>query len=202
MIIYFQKNSNVKKEDSMSKVLVPLANGFEEIEAVSIIDVLRRAEIEVIVAALDSNKLVTGANGIKIEADTSVPNVDTESLDMVVLPGGWGGTHALADDPNIQRILQEMDAKGKEIGAICAAPFALNKAGVLKEKYTCYPSVENDINKPGYMGDAAMVVEDENVMTSRGPGTALCFALSIVKKLKGEETYNMLKDGLLATYCE
>ncbi len=186
----------------MSKVLVPLANGFEEIEAVSIIDVLRRAQIEVIVAALDSNKLVTGANGIKIEADTSVQNVDTESLDMVVLPGGWGGTHALADDPNIQKILQEMDAKGKEIGAICAAPFALNKAGVLKEKYTCYPSVENDINKPGYMGDASMVVEDENVMTSRGPGTALCFALSIVKKLEGEEMYDTLKNGLLATYCE
>ena len=186
----------------MSKVLVPLANGFEEIEAVSIIDVLRRADIEVIVAALDSNKLVTGANGIKIEADTSVQNVETESLDMVVLPGGWGGTHALADDENIQRILQDMDAKGKNIGAICAAPFALNKAGVLKEKYTCYPSVENDIDKPGYMGDAAMVVEDENVMTSRGPGTAICFALSIVKKLKGEETYKMLKDGLLATYCE
>ncbi len=186
----------------MAKVLVPLANGFEEIEAVSIIDVLRRAEIEVVVAALDSNKLVTGANGIKIEADTSIPNVDVESLDMVVLPGGWGGTHALADDENVQTILKHMDEKGKNIGAICAAPFALNKAGVLKEKYTCYPSVENDIAKEGYMGDASMVVEDQNVMTSRGPGTALCFGLSIVKKLKGEETYNMLKEGLLATYCE
>ncbi len=186
----------------MAKVLVPLANGFEEIEAVSIIDVLRRAEIEVVVAALDSNKLVTGANGIKIEADTSIPNVDVDSLDMVVLPGGWGGTHALADDENVQTILKHMDEKGKNIGAICAAPFALNKAGVLKEKYTCYPSVENDIAKEGYMGDASMVVEDQNVMTSRGPGTALCFGLSIVKKLKGEETYNMLKEGLLATYCE
>ena len=186
----------------MAKVLVPLANGFEEIEAVSIIDVLRRAEVEVVVAALDSNKLVTGANGIRIEADTSIPNVDVESLDMVVLPGGWGGTHALADDENVQTILKQMDEKGKNIGAICAAPFALNKAGVLKEKYTCYPSVENDIAKEGYMGDASMVVEDQNVMTSRGPGTALCFGLSIVKKLKGEETYNMLKEGLLATYCE
>ena len=186
----------------MAKVLVPLANGFEEIEAVSIIDVLRRAEVDVVVAALDSNKLVTGANGIKIEADTSIPNVDVESLDMVVLPGGWGGTHALADDENVQAILKHMDEKGKNIGAICAAPFALNKAGVLKEKYTCYPSVENDIAKEGYMGDASMVVEDQNVMTSRGPGTALCFGLSIVKKLKGEETYNMLKEGLLATYCE
>ncbi len=190
------------KEDDMSKVLVPLANGFEEIEAVSIIDVLRRADIEVIVAALDSNKLVEGANGIKVEADTSIPNVDVESLDMVVLPGGWGGTHALAEDENVQQILKEMDQKGKNIGAICAAPFALNAAGVLKDEYTCYPSVEEQINKEGYQGDKAMVVESRNVMTSRGPGTALCFALSIVKKLKGEEMYTMLKDGLLASYCE
>ncbi len=80
----------------MSKVLVPLAKGFEEIEAVSIIDVLRRAGIEVVVAALDSNKLVTGANGIKIEADTSIPQlVDVESLDMIVLPGGWDGTYGI-----------------------------------------------------------------------------------------------------------
>ncbi|NPA65917.1 MAG: DJ-1/PfpI family protein [Epsilonproteobacteria bacterium] len=186
----------------MAKVLVPLANGFEEIEAVSIIDVLRRADIEVIVAALNNNKLVTGANGIKIEADTSVGNVDVESLDMVVLPGGWDGTYALADDENIQNILKEMDAKGKNIGAICAAPYALNKAGVLKEKFTCYPSVEEQIDNDGYQGDSAMVVEDQNVMTSRGPATALCFALSIVKKLKGEEMYEMLKGGLLATYCE
>jgi len=186
----------------MSSVLVPLANGFEEIEAVSIIDVLRRADIEVVVAALDSNKLVEGANGIKIEADTSIQNVDVDQLDMVVLPGGWGGTHALAEDENVQSILKEMDAKGKNIGAICAAPFALNAAGVLKSRYTCYPSVEEQIDKDGYEGDKAMVVESENVMTSRGPGTALCFALSIVKKLKGEESYMMLKEGLLATYCE
>ncbi len=186
----------------MSKVLVPLANGFEEIEAVSLIDVMRRAGIEVIVAALDGNKLVTGANGINVEADTSIPNVDVESLDMVVLPGGWDGTYALADDENLQNILKEMDAKGKNIGAICAAPFALNAAGVLKDEYTCYPSVEEQIKKDGYLGDKAMVVESQNVMTSRGPGTAICFALEIVKKLKGEETYEMLRGGLLATYCE
>ena len=121
---------------------------------------------------------------------------------MIVLPGGWGGTHALADDENVQKLLQDMDAKGKNIGAICAAPFALNKAGVLKQNYTCYPSVEEEIRQEGYQGDSAMVVEDANVMTSRGPATAICFALSIVKKLQGEERYNMLKSGLLATYCE
>jgi len=186
----------------MSKVLVPLANGFEEIEAVSIIDVLRRADIEVITASLDKNKLVKGANGIYVEADTEVINVDTQSLDMVVLPGGWDGTYALADDENIQNILKEMDSKGKHIGAICAAPFALNKAGVLKNEFTCYPSVEEQIDKDGYQGDKSMVVESENVLTSRGPGTALCFALQIVKKLKGDEMFEMLKGGLLATYCE
>ena len=185
----------------MSKVLVPLAKGFEEIEAVSIIDILRRAEIEVLVASLEDNFLVKGANGIAIEANYHVENIKAQDIDMIVLPGGWDGTYALADDENVQRILKEMDAKGKNIGAICAAPYALNKAGVLKEKYTCYPSVENEIQRDGYAGDKSMVVEDANIMTSRGPATAICFALSIVKKLKGEETYNSIKSGVLASYC-
>lgn len=192
----------MKKEFVMAKVLVPLAKGFEEIEAVSIIDVLRRAEIEVVVASIDSNKLVLGANGITIQADDEVKNFSSDELDMVVLPGGWDGTHALADDEGVQQLLKEMDAKGKNIGAICAAPFALNKAGVLKENYTCYPSVEEQIRQEGYQADKSMVIEDGNVMTSRGPATALCFALSIVKKLKGEATFQALKEGLLATYCE
>jgi len=186
----------------MNKVLVPLANGFEEIEAVTIIDVLRRSGVEVLVAALDDNMLVKGANSITVKADTSITQVDSDSIDMIILPGGWDGTYALADDENVQRLLREMDSKGKNIAAICAAPFALNKAGVLKDKYTCYPSVEEQIDKDGYMGDTSMVVEDKNVLTSRGPGTALCFSLEIAKKLQGEETYNALKEGLLATYCE
>jgi len=186
----------------MSRVLVPLANGFEEIEAVSIVDVLRRANIEVVTASLDKNKLVKGANGIYIEADTEIGNVDVESLDMVVLPGGWDGTHALADSEAVQSILKEMDKKGKQIGAICAAPFALNKAGVLKEQFTCYPSVEEQIDKEGYQGEKSMVVESGNVLTSRGPATALCFALKIVQKLEGDEMYEMLRGGLLASYCE
>jgi 4-methyl-5(b-hydroxyethyl)-thiazole monophosphate biosynthesis len=184
------------------KVLVPLAEGFEEIEAVSIIDVLRRADIEVLVASLNAAMLVKGANGITVQADMQVKDVNAAELDMMVLPGGWGGTYALAEDDNVQNLLREMDAKGKNIGAICAAPYALNAAGVLKEKYTCYPSVEEEIREEGYMGDKAMVVEDENVMTSRGPATALCFGLRIVKKLRGEESYKSLKEGLLATYCE
>ncbi|WP_297442183.1 DJ-1 family glyoxalase III [Sulfurimonas sp.] len=184
------------------KVLVPLAEGFEEIEAVSIIDVLRRAEIEVIVASLNAAMLVKGANGIVLQADMEVKDVNAQELDMMVLPGGWGGTRLLAEDKNVQSLLKEMDAKGKNIGAICAAPYALNAAGVLKQKYTCYPSVEDEIREEGYMGDKTMVVEDENVMTSRGPATAICFGLEIVKKLRGQESYKALKEGLLATYCK
>ena len=185
----------------MSIVLVPIAKGFEEIEAVSIIDVLRRAEIEVLVASLDDKNLVKGANGITIQTDLEVKDVSSNELDMIILPGGWDGTYALADDENVQRLLKEMDAKGKNIAAICAAPFALNAAGVLKQNFTCYPSAEKQIREDGYQGDKFMVVEDENVMTSRGPATAICFALAIVKKLKGEETYEALKAGVLATYC-
>lgn len=186
----------------MISVLVPLAKGFEEIEAVTIIDVLRRAEIDVIVASLDDVSLVEGANGIVVRADVILENVQTDMLDMIVLPGGWDGTYMLADDKLVQNILKEMNAKGKNIAAICAAPFALEKAGVLAQNFTCYPSVEEKIREDGYQGDKAMVVQDGNIMTSRGPGTSLCFALEIVKKLKGEETYNMLKDGLLASYCK
>lgn len=185
-----------------TKVLVPLAKGFEEIEAVSIIDVLRRANIEVLVATLGKNSMVDGANGISILTNISLKDVNIDELDMVVLPGGLGGTNALVADANMQALLKEMDAKGKNIGAICAAPFALHRAGVLKQNYTCYPSFEEQIKADGYMGDKQMVVEDENIMTSRGPATAICFALEIVKKLKGEEVYKSVKSGLLATYCE
>ena len=186
----------------MIKVLVPLARGFEEIEAVTIIDVLRRAEIKVLVASLDEDATVKGANGIGIVTDLHVEDINADELDMIVLPGGVEGTYKLAEDKHIIKILQDMDAKGKNIGAICAAPFALNKAGVLKQSYTCYPSFEEYIREDGYMADKEMVIEDKNVMTSRGPATAICFALQIVKKLSGEDTYLMLKGGLLADFCD
>lgn len=184
------------------KVLVPLAEGFEEIEAVSIIDVLRRGGIEVLVRSLDERLGVTGANGITVKADAPIGNLAAEAIDMIVLPGGWGGTDRLAEDATVQNLLKAMDAKDKPIGAICAAPYALNEAGVLKSKFTCYPSAEKKIREEGYMADAQQVVEDENVMTSRGPGTSICFALQIVKKLVGEETYAALKAGTLSEYCD
>lgn len=185
----------------MPRVLVPIATGFEEIEAISIVDVLRRAGIEVIMGALNENLLVKGANGITIQADCSIKDFGVDDFDMIVLPGGWGGTKALASDSNLQTLLQAMDAQGKNIGAICAAPYALYTAGVLKEGYTCYPSVEEQIETAGYRGDTDAVVESGNIITSRGPGTAICFGLAIVKKLVGNEVYEKLRADLLADTC-
>lgn len=185
----------------MPRVLVPIAAGFEEIEAVCIIDVMRRSGIEVIMGSLNETLFVKGANGITVQADRSIEGITADDIDMIVLPGGWDGTNALAKDAAVQSLLKEMDAKGKNIGAICAAPFALYTAGVLKEGYTCYPSVEEQIKVDGYQGDKSTVVQTGNVMTSRGPGTAICFGLAIVKKLVGDEAYEGLRSGLLAQYC-
>jgi 4-methyl-5(b-hydroxyethyl)-thiazole monophosphate biosynthesis len=183
----------------MAKVLIPLAEGFEEIEAVCLIDVLRRAKIEVIVAGVGAMN-IAGAHDIQIQTECLLSEINSKDLDMILLPGGWGGTKALADDPDILRLLEEMDADNKLIGAICAAPFVLNKAGVLKHNYTCYPSVEEQIREEGYTQEHN-VVTDGNIMTSRGPGTAICFGLAIVEKLKDTQTAEALKEGLLAEYC-
>ncbi|MDD2266981.1 DJ-1 family glyoxalase III [Sulfuricurvum sp.] len=186
----------------MPKVLVPIAEGFEEIEAICIIDILRRGGIEVIMGSLDARLSVKGAHGVIMQADRPIKGLSADDLDMIVLPGGWGGTKALASDATVQNLLKEMDSKGKNIGAICAAPFALNAAGVLKEGYTCYPGIEEEIEVSGFQGDKHAVVESANVMTSRGPGTAICFGLAIVKKLVGKASYEKVRDGLLAGYCE
>ena len=183
----------------MASVLVPIAKGFEEIEAVSIIDVLRRAGIVVETASLDEQE-VTGANGITIIANNKIANVLAEDFDMIVLPGGHDGAVALKNDERVQKLLKEFDASGKKLGAICAAPMALKEAGLIKNKYTCYPSYEEDIGLDTFT-DKEKVVIDGNIITSRGPGTAICFGLAIVKELVGTESYETLKKGLLAEYC-
>ncbi len=183
----------------MASVLVPLATGFEEIEAVSIIDVLRRGGIEVVTASLDKQE-VTGANGITLIANNTIGNVVSDEFDMIVLPGGHDGAVALKENAQVQALIQDFDKAGKRVGAICAAPMALQEAGVIKERYTCYPSYEEGIGKEKFT-DAQNVVVDQNIITSRGPATAICFALEIVRELVGEQTYNQLKSGLLADYC-
>jgi len=188
----------------MASILLPLAKGFEEVEAVSLIDALRRGGIEVRVAYLDGDmdtELVLGANGITIKADTCISNVIEEDFDMILLPGGWGGTYILAENETVQRLLKEFQSSGKTIGSICAAAFALKAANVLGSNYTCYPAAADEVNHPGYRDDQAVVI-DGNIMTSRGPGTALCFGLEIVKRFSGEETYQAVKEGMLLDFCK
>jgi len=183
----------------MAKVLVPLANGFEEIEAVTIIDVLRRGGVEVTTASLNSDEQVHGSNGITVLANTLINYVTADEFDMIVLPGGIPGAEHLRDDSRVQELLKEFNEKDKKVGAICAAPIALYSAGVLKDEYTCYPGYEQVIK--GSEFKEQKVVESGNILTSRGPGTAMCFALEIVKELVGVETYEQLKAGLLADFC-
>ena len=185
----------------MATVLIPIATGFEEIEAVTLIDVLRRAGINVIVAALNERLQVQGANGIMIAADRSIEGLTSDDIDMILLPGGWGGTDILAVDEQVQDLLKDMNKKGKDISAICAAPFALHKAEVLSHNFTCYPSAEEKIRLNGY-DSISQVVHDGNIITSRGPGTAICLGLYIVKLYVGGEMYQGLKEGLLADFCK
>ena len=188
----------------MAIVLLPLAQGFEEVEAVSLIDVLRRGGVGVRVAHMDGETdtdMVLGANGITIKADTSIKNVIAEDFDMILLPGGWEGTYVLAENETVQRLLKEFQAQNRIIGSICAAAFALKSAGVLGNNYTCYPAAADEVNHKGYREDK-MVITDGNIMTSRGPGTALCFGLEIIKRLVGEESYLAVKEGMLLDFCK
>lgn len=178
----------------MAKILVLLANGFEEIEAISIIDICRRGGIDVVSAGVESLE-VEGAHKITIKADYLLEGLKIDDFDMVVLPGGWGGTKILASSPTVQHLLREMRANNKLIGAICAAPFALHSAGVLGKKYTCYPNIEKQIGA-GYCDEK--VVIDGLVMTSQGPATVIYFALAIIEKIVGKQTADIVKSSLLA----
>ena len=187
----------------MAKALVLLAEGFEEIEGVTIIDILRRGGVEVQSAYLPDEfetNLVLGANGITVEADVPLKTVVVDEFDIVVLPGGWGGTNRLAENELAQSVIKEFKEKGKWLAAMCAAPYALHVAGVLSKKYTCYPGVEEQIRPEDRVND--IVVVDDKVITSQGPATAICFALEIVRQLVGQETFETVKSGTLAKYCQ
>lgn len=179
----------------MAKILVTISNGFEEIEAISIIDICRRAKIGVSIAAVENIQTI-GAHNIKIEADCKIEDVNSNDFDMIVLPGGLPNAFTLAENNKVQSLLKEFKEKKKKIAAICAAPYALHKADVLNENFTCYPSFEEKIRLNGYHNNDSIVI-DNDVITSRGPATAMVFALEIVNILCGEETYNQVKNGLL-----
>ncbi len=167
----------------MAKVLMPLAQGFEEIEALTVVDILRRAKIEVVMAGLLPGPVV-GAHNISIVPDTTIDAINAGAFDMIVLPGGQPGTDNLNADPRIHALLNEFTSSKKLVGAICAAPIVLAAAGLLHgKKVTCYPSYTNRLN--GGIYEDTPVVTDENLITSEGPGTAIDFGIEIAARLTG-----------------
>lgn len=179
----------------MPRVLVPLAQGCEEIEAVTVIDVLRRAGIEVISAGLDDQP-VRASRGVMLLPDTTLELALRENFDMIVLPGGQPGTNNLKADVRITTLLLEMTQQGKYITAICAAPSVLACAGLLDgRKATAYPG--NLDTFPTVQLQTAGVVEDGKFITSRGPGTAMDFALVLVERLAGKEKRQKVEAGLV-----
>lgn len=176
------------------RFIVPLAEGFEELEAVTIIDILRRADIETVTASLRSTA-VTGSHGITVTADTVLTG--DEVFDGIVLPGGIPGSINLKKDPRIIRLLKSINDAGGITAAICAAPIVLAEAGLLQGRhYTCYPGYEDEIGKEGYT--AAPVTEDGNIITGRGAACAIPFALKIVERVRGPEVSSKLKEQMMS----
>jgi len=169
----------------MSQVLVPLAQGCEELEAITITDLLVRAGIEVTTAGLD-NEPVTASRGTTIIPDTSIETILDKTFDLIVLPGGLPGADHLRDDENIRILLKNHAEQGKYIGAICAAPKAVAAAGLLEgKKATAYPGVLEALANEQIDVQTSAIEIDGNIVTSRGPGTAMDFALTLIELLEG-----------------
>lgn len=169
----------------MSRVLVPLAAGCEELEAITITDLLVRAGVDVVTAGLDG-KPVTASRGTTIVPDTTIEAVKDELFDLIVLPGGLPGADHLCDNDHVQALLKNHDANGKYVGAICAAPKALAQAGLLDgRRTTCYPGALSALGNPNIEITDSAIEVDGNIVTSRGPGTAMDFALALIELLEG-----------------
>ncbi|TCJ11831.1 DJ-1/PfpI family protein [Parasulfuritortus cantonensis] len=181
----------------MKSVLVPLAPGFEDLEAVTIVDLLRRADIEVVTAGLHSG-LIRGSRGIRVQPDATLEGVLERDFDMIVLPGGMPGAENLTHDPRVQALLKKMAGAGKYTAAICAAPMALAQAGLLDgRRATSYPGFVDRLPIPGVRYSKDAVVVDDKLVTSRGPGTAMDFGLALIELLVGKAVRDQVETALV-----
>ena len=180
----------------MKNVLIPLAPGFEEIETITVVDILRRSGARVSTAGIVDG-IIEGSRGVKLLADESINNINSEKFDLMILHGGQPGTDNLKKDPRVITLLNEMEGKKKLIGAICAAPIILEVNGLLrKRKRTSHPSVKEALLGDLYKEDR--VVVDHNIITSRSPGTAMEFAFKLVEILFGNDRVILVNNGVLA----
>lgn len=180
----------------MAKVLIPLANGFEDIEAVSIVDVLRRGGVEVVTASIHGTSGVRSAHGIDMRADALFDDVEDDDFDAIVLPGGGEGTENLKACGPLIRRLQRQREENRLICAICAAPTVLAAAGVLDEgvHVTCYPTCQMDLDREW---SPAAVVSDGLIITGQAPGSALLFSLVVLQALVGSPAAKKVARGMV-----
>jgi 4-methyl-5(b-hydroxyethyl)-thiazole monophosphate biosynthesis len=178
----------------MKNVLVLFAEGSEELEAITIVNILRRAGISVTFAGLAAGAL-RGSRGVTLVPDRTLDEVLHDDFDMIVLPGGQPGTNNLKADPRVSKLVQRMAQQGKYVGAICAAPAVLASAGLLDgKKATSFPGALAAF--PKVQQQAGAIVEDDRIITSRGPGTAMDFALTLAERLAGPDKRQSVEEGL------
>jgi len=184
----------------MKHVVLLLAPGFEEIEAVTVLDVLRRADIKTSTFAVAKDIKVTGAHGLSLNADQTLDHAPKNLLaDMLVLPGGQPGANHLRDDASVQALIKKHNQENKFIAAICAAPIALAKSINLQARHlTCYPGFEGVIEEAGAKIDTSDVVQDQNIITGKGPAAAMAFALKCVEVLTDSEMSMRIEKALRA----
>jgi protein deglycase len=171
--------------------LVVLNGKFEEIEAVSVIDILRRADVKVTIASCEKTLAVEGAGGIVVSADMSLEEAAKRQYDCLVLPGG-PGVFDMRTDKRILDLIKAYHKANKLIGAICAAPILLKDAGVLPKHYTSHPCVHDELTK----SSPDPVVEDGNIITAQGPAMAAVFAFALLKRLRGQDIVSTLSDAM------
>lgn len=180
----------------MSKIGIFMADGCEEIEGLTVVDVVRRAKMEIVMISITGKREVTGSHNVTFLADALASEVNYEELDGIVLPGGMPGTLHLGADETVNTVIKKFAAEGKLVGAICAAPSVLGAAGILEGKHaTCHPGFEEKLT--GAVTSEEEVVVDGNIITSRGMGTAIPFALSIVRYFADDAAVEEIKKGLV-----
>lgn len=180
----------------MTKAIVFLAEGFEEMEALGTVDILRRGGIGVITVSITDDKTVKGAHGISIAADATIGSMDLGSADALILPGGMPGSSNLDASDVVKDAIMKQYKAGRIVAAICAAPMVLGGLGILEgRKVTCYPGFE--VKLCGAQATGRDVEIDGNVITGRGPGLVMKFALALVEALKGDAAAKEVAAGLL-----
>ena len=188
------------EEETMSKAAVFFGTGYEEIEALTVVDILRRAGVEPVMVSVMKEKSVAGSHDIRVETDALIGEIDFTGLDVIVLPGGMPGTKNLEACEALMAQVDIFAAQGKIVAAICAAPSILGHRGILKGKKACsFPSFESHLEGAEVLQQPAVM--DGNLITGRGMGAAIPFGLKILEKLQGEEAARKMAEAIIFA-CE